>query len=124
MPSATVATLQRPSRPAKVHGKHMHMSEPAMAASERIVVLATKSEKARIARRAKALDVSVGEYLRLAEQSFDPDQIEAIRVLAHQASAGADALVAFAAENFATIDASQRRTRDLLAAPSPLEAFL
>lgn len=124
MTIATVTPLQRAPRPAKVHVKHMHIPESDMAASERIVVLATKTEKARIAKRARALDVSVGEYLRLAEQSFDPDQIEAIRVLAHQASAGADALVAFATETFASIDATQRRTRDLLSAPSPLEDFL
>ena len=43
-----------------------------MAASERIRVLLTATEKGRIARMSKAAGVSMGEFLRRAAASFRP----------------------------------------------------
>jgi len=42
------------------------------AATERIPVLVTRSEKARIAAKAKKARMSMGEYLRRAAAAFDP----------------------------------------------------
>lgn len=47
------------------------------AASERIPVLVTGAEKARISKAAKAAGVSMGEYLRRAASSFVPSEDDA-----------------------------------------------
>jgi hypothetical protein len=44
-------------------------------ATERITVLLVPSEKARIARQAKAAKLSMGEFLRRAAASFSPSEL-------------------------------------------------
>jgi len=47
-------------------------------ATQRIPVLMTAAEKARIAKIAKQADMSMGEFLRRAAASYNPSQDEAI----------------------------------------------
>ena len=48
------------------------------AATERIPVLVTPDEKARIAKQAKAAGLSTGEFLRRAAAAFHPSEDEAL----------------------------------------------
>lgn len=43
------------------------------AKTERLTVLLAPEEKRQIERRARGLDMSVGEFVRRASQSYDPD---------------------------------------------------
>ena len=43
-----------------------------MAATERIPVLLTREQKARLARRAKAANLTMGEYVRRAAEAYQP----------------------------------------------------
>ncbi len=47
-------------------------------ATQRIPVLMTAAEKARIAKMAKSVDLSMGEFLRRAAAAYNPSQDEAI----------------------------------------------
>jgi hypothetical protein len=44
-----------------------------MAATERIPVLLTREQKTRLARRAKAANLTMGEYVRRAAEAYQPD---------------------------------------------------
>lgn len=46
--------------------------------TERLPVLVTKEQKARIARRAKAANLTMGEFLRRAAESYSPQEDEAL----------------------------------------------
>jgi len=54
-------------------------------ANERIPVLVTRAEKARISKAAEAQGISMGEYLRRAADAFDPEEdVAALEALVAQ----------------------------------------
>lgn len=83
-------------------------------ASERIPVLVTADEKARIARMAKDAGLSMGEFLRRAASSFRPSEedqvlegmIEQMNKTSAQASAAIDKALAL-------VDASNKRIAEM-----------
>lgn len=80
------------------------------AATQRIPVLVTPDEKARIAQQANAAGLSMGEYLRRAATAYQPSEderllegmIEQMSKTTAQASAAIDEALAF-------VEASNRR---------------
>ncbi len=112
-PPATSDRLPVRNDRTKVHGKHMHMSEPAVAASERIVILVPKAEKNRIARRARALKLSVAEYLRQAELAYDPSDAALLGELATRAAQAMDHIETTVAEVTAFVAESNRRMDEI-----------
>ena len=86
--------------------------------TERIPILVTAEQKARIARAAEAAGLSVGEYLRRAAAAYDPTQdagafdavAEQIRHSAERASRALDAAlqaVAASEQRLAGLDPSR-----------------
>lgn len=82
-----------------------------MATTDRLPVLMTKDQKAKIAKRAKAANLTMGEFLRRAAFAYQPDQddekvldglIDQVKKTTRDASAAIDRAMAFVA-------ASQRR---------------
>lgn len=77
------------------------------AATERIPVLVTPDQKARIARKAKAANLTVGEFVRRAAEAYQPDDnddvlerlIVQIKSTGAKASKALDASLAFVAES-------------------------
>jgi hypothetical protein len=88
------------------------------AASERIPVLVTPDQKARIAKKAKAANMTVGEFIRRAAEVYEPDDdglierlIDQIKSTGARASKALDASLTFVAE-------SQKRIERMEAAGS------
>lgn len=88
-----------------------------MAATERIPVLVTPDQKANITRKAKAANLTVGEFGRRAAEAYRPDDddgvferlIEQIKKTGTRASRALDRSLAFVAE-------SEKRIEELEAA--------
>ncbi len=86
-------------------------------ATERIRVLVTASEKAQIAKMAKAAGLSMGEFLRRAAASFRPleddrvleGMIDQMNKTTAQASAALDKALAFVEASNKRIRAMERR---------------
>jgi hypothetical protein len=57
--------------------------------TQRLVVLVTAEQKRALARRAKALDVSVGELLRRSSEGADARDLSALSALANELRASA-----------------------------------
>jgi hypothetical protein len=85
-----------------------------MAATERIPLLVTSAQKARITKRAKASKLTINEFVRRAAEAYSPsDEDEALmRLVAqvkqttHEATVALDAALTFCAD-------SNRRIADL-----------
>lgn len=94
-----------------------------MGATERIPVLLTREQKARLARRAKALNLTMGEYVRRAAEAYDPEAdtkaldslIQRVRESAKQAERAID-------EALASVSKSRKRIADMEAAHSARKA--
>lgn len=94
-----------------------------MGATERIPVLLTREQKARLARRAKALNLTMGEYVRRAAEAYDPEAdtkaleglIQRLRESAKQAERAMD-------EALASVSKSRKRIADMEAAHSARKA--
>ncbi|MDQ3197564.1 MAG: ribbon-helix-helix protein, CopG family [Pseudomonadota bacterium] len=77
------------------------------AATERIQVPVTPDQKAKIAKKAKAANLTVGEFVRRAAEAYQPDDvddvlerlIEQIKSTGAKASKALDASLEFAAES-------------------------
>ncbi len=77
------------------------------AATERIPVLVTPDQKADITKKAKAANMTVGEFVRRAAEAYQPDDedgalerlIEEIEKTGTKASKALDASLAFVAES-------------------------
>lgn len=77
------------------------------AATEQIPVLVTPDQKAAIARKAKAANLTVGEFVRRAAEAYQPDDnddvferlIEQIKITGAKASKALDASLAFAGQS-------------------------
>lgn len=90
-----------------------------MAATERIPVLVTREQKARLARRAKAANLTMAEFLRRAAEQYQPDAdekaleklIDQVKETGDQATRAVEAALAFVAE-------SQERIADMESAHS------
>lgn len=88
-------------------------------ATERIPVLVTPQEKARIAMMAREANLSMGEYLRRAAASFSPSEdeklllgmIDQMTATTANASKAIDKALAFVAESEARIEAQEREAR-------------
>ncbi|HRQ57511.1 MAG TPA: hypothetical protein PLN31_08830 [Azoarcus taiwanensis] len=88
-------------------------------ATERIPVLVTPQEKARIAMMAREANLSMGEYLRRAAASFSPSEderlllgmIDQMTATTASASKAIDKALAFVAESEARIEAQEREAR-------------
>jgi hypothetical protein len=91
----------------------MHIAESDMPATERIVILVPKTEKNRIAKRAKALNLSVAEYLRKAELAYDPEDAELLQELAVRAAAAMDHIETTVSDVVAFISESNRRMDEI-----------
>lgn len=78
-----------------------------MAATERIPVLLTREQKARLAKRAKAANLTMGEYVRRAAEAYQPDAddkalerlIDRVRTTADEATRAMEQALAFMAES-------------------------
>lgn len=89
-------------------------------ATERIPVLVTPQEKARIAMMAREANLSMGEYLRRAAASFSPSEddklllgmIDQMVVTTASASKAIDKALAFVAESEARIEAREREASE------------
>lgn len=85
-----------------------------MAATERIPVLLTREQKARLAKRAKAANLTMGEFVRRAAEAYEPDAdekaldslIERVKKTADQAARAIEEALAFVTE-------SQKRIADM-----------
>ncbi len=94
-----------------------------MGATERIPVLLTREQKARLAKRAKAANLTMGEYVRRAADAYEPDAddkalgglIEQVRKTAEQAARAIDEASAFVA-------ASQKRIANMESAHTARKA--
>jgi len=94
-----------------------------MGATERIPVLLTREQKARLARRAKAVNLTMGEYVRRAAEAYDPEAdnkaleglIQRVRESAAQAEQAMD-------EALASVSKSRKRIADMEAAHSARKA--
>jgi len=94
-----------------------------MGATERIPVLLTREQKARLARRAKAANLTMGEYVRRAAEAYDPEAdnkaleglIQRVRESAEQAGRAMD-------EALANVSKSRKRIADMEAAHSARKA--
>lgn len=86
-------------------------------ATERIPVLVTRAEKARIASMARRANVSMGEFLRRAADAFQPSEDEAalegiigqVLKTTEQASRAIDDALEFVAASNQRIEAMERR---------------
>jgi hypothetical protein len=80
------------------------------ATTERIQVLVTKAQKAFIAKKAIAADVSVGEFLRQAAESYEPEaDADLIDGLLGQVRATTAEAMGALDETLAFVAASERR---------------
>lgn len=78
-----------------------------MAATERIPVLVTREQKARIAKRAKSSNLTMGEFVRRAAEAYQPDADERalegligqVKKTADQAARAIDAALTFVADS-------------------------
>ena len=85
-----------------------------MGASERIPVLLTREQKARLAKRAKAANLTMGEFVRRAVEAYQPDAdekvleklIDQVKETADQATRAVEAALALVAK-------SQKRIADM-----------
>ena len=85
-----------------------------MAATERIPVLLTRKQKTRLTKRAKAANLTMGEYVRRAAEAYQPDAddkaleglIDRVKKTADEAALAMEQALAFMAE-------SQKRIADL-----------
>jgi hypothetical protein len=83
-------------------------------ANQRIPVLVTEEEKARIAKKAKKAGLSVGEYLRRAAASYDsPDDEEALDAMINQMLIATDAAEKAIDDAIAFVEASNQRIEKL-----------
>lgn len=87
-----------------------------MATTDRLPVLVTKDQKAKIAKRAKAANLTMGEFLRRAAFAYQPDQddeklldglINQVKKTTHDASAAIDRAMAFVAASQQRIEAME-----------------
>ena len=78
-----------------------------MAATERIPVLMTREQKARLAKRAKAANLTMGEYVRRAADAYQPDAddkaleglVDRVKSTADEAARAMEEALAFMAES-------------------------
>ncbi len=85
-----------------------------MGATERLPVLLTREQKARLAKRAKAANLTMGEFVRRAAEAYQPEAdekaleklIEQVKETAGQATRAVEAALARVAE-------SQKRIADM-----------
>lgn len=81
-----------------------------MAATERIPVLVTREQKARLAKRAKAANLTMGEFVRRAADAYEPDADEkALKGLIAQVSKTAEQAIRVIDEALAFVAESQKR---------------
>ena len=94
-----------------------------MGATERIPVLLTREQKARLAKRAKAANLTMGEFVRRAAEAYRPDEdenaleklIDEVKETAEQATRAVEAALALVAE-------SQKRITDMESAHNARKA--
>jgi len=94
-----------------------------MGATERIPVLLTREQKIRLAKRAKAANLTMGEYVRRAADAYDPEAdnkaleslIQRVEESAAQAERAMD-------EALAVVAKSRKRIADMEAAHSARKA--
>ena len=90
-----------------------------MAATERILVLVTREQKARLARRAKAANLTMGEFVRRAAEAYQPDADEkALEKLIGQVKETADQATRAVEAALTRVAESQKRIADLESAHS------
>jgi len=85
-----------------------------MAATKRILVLLTREQKTRLAKRAKAANLTMGEFVRRTAEAYQPDAdekalgklIDQVKETADQATRSVEAALARVAE-------SQKRIADM-----------
>lgn len=83
--------------------------------TERLPVLVSKKFKNELSRRAKAADLSIGEFVRRAAEAYRPEEdeklldglLEPVRRSTDQASLAMDAAFAFPAESQRRIEAME-----------------
>jgi len=81
-----------------------------MAATERISVVVTREEKARLAKRAKAANLTMGEFVRRAAEAYQPDVDEkALESLIQRVKKTADEAARAMEEGLAVVAESQKR---------------
>ena len=81
-----------------------------MAATERIPVLMTKTQKQNITSRAKRAGLSAGEYMRRAAAGFEPDaENAALETMIEQMNAATDRAEQALDAALESIDASNKR---------------
>lgn len=93
-------------------------------ATERIPVLMTSTEKAQLAKKAKAAGLSMGEYLRRAAAAFRPNEddkllegmIEQVNKTTAQASAAIDQALAYVEASNERIASMERKAAEQRAA--------
>lgn len=86
--------------------------------SERIPVLVTPEEKARIAARARAAKLPVGEFMRRAAESYSLHDADVLNGLLAQIERAAERASKALDDAFRAVAASQRRIAALEAAAS------
>jgi len=94
-----------------------------MGATERIPVLLTREQKARLARRAKALNLTMGEYVRRAAEAYDPEaDHKALEGLVQRVKESAEQAERAMDEALASVSKSRKRIADMEAAHSARKA--
>lgn len=94
-----------------------------MATTDRLPVLVTKDQKAKIAKRAKAANLTMGEFLRRAAFAYQPDQdddklleglINQVKKTTRDASIAIDKAMAFviaSQQRMAALEASRNKNK-------------
>lgn len=85
-----------------------------MGATERIPVLLTREQKARLAKRAKAANLTMGEFVRRAAEAYQPEADEkALEKLIEQVKKTADEATRAVEAALARVAESQKRIADM-----------
>jgi len=88
---------------------------------DRIIVLVDPEYKAQIAARAKALDMSVGEFARRSMDAYDPELDEVAKLLHESAKAAEEAIDEALGELDETLAYLRRRKEEAAAAKANVE---
>ena len=93
-----------------------------MGATERIPVLLTRQQKARLAKRAKAAKLTMGEFVRRAAEAYQPDADEKVlEKLIDQVKETADQATRAVETTLALVTESQKRIADMESAHTARE---
>ena len=85
-----------------------------MGATERIPILLTRQQKARLAKRAKAANLTMGEFVRRATEAYQPDADEkTLEKLIDQVKETADQATRAVETALARVAESQKRIADM-----------